>query len=54
MPKADPIDVAREVLKSVANKEFDIFPDGFAKMIKERLATDPQGVEEDFAMSIEG
>ena len=54
MPKADPMDVAKEVLKCVAKREFEIFPDGFAKMIQERLATDPKGVEADFAMSVAG
>jgi NADP-dependent 3-hydroxy acid dehydrogenase YdfG len=54
MPKADPVDVAKEVIKSVATQELEIYPDGFAKMIKERLSTDPKGVEADFAMSVAG
>lgn len=54
MPKADPIDVAKEVLKCVAKKEFEIFPDGFTKMIQEGLATDTKRVEADFAMSVAG
>jgi len=54
MPKANPMDVAKEVLKCVANREFDIFPDSFAKMIQERLTADPKGVEVDFALSVAG
>lgn len=54
MPKADPMDVAKEVLRCVAKREFEIFPDGFAKIIQERLIADPQGVEADFAMSVAG
>lgn len=54
MPKADPIDVAKKVLKDVKAGEFDIFPDVFAQMIKERLASEPKMVEADFSMSIVG
>lgn len=54
MPKADPIDVAKRVLKEVKEGVFDIFPDVFAQMVKERLATDPKGVEANFTKSLAG
>jgi short-subunit dehydrogenase len=54
MPKADPIDVAKMVIKDVKEGVFDIFPDVFAQMVKERLATDPKGVEADFTKSLAG
>lgn len=54
MPKADPVDVAKRVLKEVKEGVFDIFPDVFAQMVKERLATDPKGVEADFTKSLAG
>lgn len=52
IPKANPLDVAKEVIKGIKKREFEIFPDTFSKMIKERLATDPKALEADFAMSI--
>ena len=54
MPKADPIDVAKMVIKDVKEGVFDIFPDIFAQMVRERLATDPKGVEADFTKSLAG
>ncbi|MCW8954194.1 MAG: SDR family NAD(P)-dependent oxidoreductase [Sulfurimonas sp.] len=54
MPTADPIDVAKKVLNDVKAGELEIFPDVFAEMVRDRLATDPQGVEADFTKSLAG
>lgn len=52
MPKAKPEDVAKASLESVAKKEYEIFPDEFAKAIKQRLQTEPEKIAKEFAMSV--
>lgn len=54
MQKAKPEDIAEAVLTSMQNKEFEIFPDGFAKMIKQRLKDEPEKLIEELSMSLQG
>lgn len=53
MPKTKPEDIADALLKSVQNKEFEIYPDGFSQMIKERLESEPAKLIKEFAMSLQ-
>lgn len=52
MPKAKPEDIVKAIFDTVAKKEFEIFPDDFSKMIKQRLETEPNAVEQEFALSV--
>ncbi len=54
MPKTKPEDIVAEVLKSIKNKEFEIYPDGFSQMVKQRLEDEPEKLMEEFSMSIQG
>lgn len=53
MPKAAPSAIVEAVLEAVAKKEFEIYPDDFAKMIQQKLKEDPQGVVQEFALSVQ-
>ncbi len=52
MPKAKPEAIVTEMFAGIESKTFEIYPDGFAKSIREGLLTDPKAVEADFADSI--
>ncbi len=52
MPKAQPNDIVKAILEAIDQKEFEIFPDEFSKMIKQRLDKEPKAIEQDFALSI--
>lgn len=54
MEKTSPEDVAEATLEAIKNRVYEIYPDGFAQMIKQRLQDEPQKVVEEFAMSIQG
>lgn len=54
MPKTSPSEVAKSVLDSMAKDEYEIFPDEFAVMIKNRLKDDKEALEKEFAMSVQG
>ncbi|WP_304545757.1 SDR family NAD(P)-dependent oxidoreductase [Sulfurimonas microaerophilic] len=49
MPKASPASIAEEIISALAADQEEIYPDEFAKMIKEGLTHDPKGVEQQFA-----
>lgn len=52
LPKAKPEDIAKAVLEDIENNLYEIYPDDFSKMIKERLDKEPTKVVEEFSMSI--
>lgn len=52
MPKTKPEDIAAAVVKSMAKKEFEIYPDGFSQMVKQRLQSEPEKLMEEFASSL--
>jgi len=54
MPKTSPQDIVDATLESIKNKVFEIYPDGFAQMVKQRLQDEPQKLIEEFAQSIQG
>jgi len=54
MPKTKPEDIVNAVLKSINNKEFEIYPDGFSQMVKQRLQDEPQKLIEEFSLSVQG
>jgi len=54
MPKTSPQDIVDATLESIKNKVFEIYPDGFAQMVKQRLQDEPQKLIEEFAQSIRG
>ena len=54
MDKANPEDIARSVIEAVSKKEFEVFPDEFSKMIKQRVENDKVKLIEEFAMSLQG
>ncbi|QOP42082.1 SDR family NAD(P)-dependent oxidoreductase [Sulfurimonas marina] len=49
MPKASPESIAQEIILALAADQDEIYPDEFAKMIKEGLTHDPKSVEQQFA-----
>lgn len=53
MPKTKPQDIVDAVLLSFKKKEFEIYPDGFSQMVKERLASEPEKLTAEFAMSLQ-
>ncbi len=52
MPKASPKDIAVEIIKALETNQEEVYPDDFAKSIKEGLEKDPKGVEKQFAQSV--
>jgi len=54
MPKTKPKDIVDAVLAAMKKKEFEIYPDGFAQMVKQRLEDEPQKLIEEFAQSVQG
>ena len=52
MPKTSASDIAKEIFTSFAKKEYEIYPDSFAKMVQESLLNDPKSIESEFAKSI--
>ncbi len=54
MPKTKPEDIVNAVLSSIKNNEFEIYPDGFSQMVKQRLENEPEKLIEEFSMSIQG
>lgn len=54
MEKAKPENVVSAILEGIGKKECEIFPDIFAKMIKQRLEVEPEKVVKEFAMSVQG
>jgi peptide/nickel transport system ATP-binding protein len=48
-PKADPLDVAKEVLKAIEDGQEEVYPGDMAKGISAGLAADPKAVEKEFA-----
>lgn len=54
MPKTKPEDIVNAVLASIENKEFEIYPDGFSQMVKQRLENEPAKLIEEFSMSVQG
>lgn len=53
MPKTKPEAIADAILASMAQKEYEIYPDGFAQMVKERLGNDSAKLTAEFAMSLQ-
>ena len=54
MPKTKPEDIVSAVLKSMKKREYEIYPDGFSQMVKQRLESEPSKLIEEFAMSVQG
>ncbi|MDY0122151.1 MAG: SDR family NAD(P)-dependent oxidoreductase [Sulfurimonas sp.] len=54
MPKTSPEDIVEAMFTSVAAKEYEIYPDPFAKMVHENFLKDPRAVEAEFAQSVQG
>ena len=54
MPKTKPQDIVKVVLESIEKKEFEIYPDGFSQMVKQRLQDEPEILIAEFAMSAQG
>jgi short-subunit dehydrogenase len=52
MPKAKPEEIVKRVVEAMKNKEFEIYPDGFSQMVKQRLQSEPEKLIEEFAMAI--
>ena len=49
MPKTKGEDIVKAILSSMENREFDIYPDGFSQMVKQRLQTEPEKLIEEFS-----
>ena len=54
MAKTSPQDIVDAMLESMKNRVFEIYPDSFAQMVKQRLQDEPQKLIEEFAQSIQG
>lgn len=52
MPKAKPETIVAEMFAGIESKTFEIYPDEFAKSIREGLSTDAKAVEANFAESL--
>ncbi|MDH4944427.1 SDR family NAD(P)-dependent oxidoreductase [Sulfurimonas sp. C5] len=52
MPKASPESIADEIIMALQTDQTEIYPDEFAKMIKEGLTHDPKSVTDQFAQSL--
>lgn len=53
MPKSKPQDIVTAVLNAIENKEYEIYPDGFSQMVKQRLQSEPQKLLQEFYMSLQ-
>lgn len=54
MKMAKPQEIVDAVLTSIKNREFEIYPDEFALMVKQRLKSEPEKLTEEFASFIQG
>ncbi|SFZ97373.1 short-chain dehydrogenase/reductase SDR [hydrothermal vent metagenome] len=54
MQKTKPEDIVDTVLASINDKEFEIYPDEFSQMVKQRLEKEPKKLIEEFSMSLQG
>ena len=54
MPKTSPQDIVDATLESMKKRVYEVYPDGFAQMVKKRLQKEPQKLIEEFAMSLQG
>jgi NAD(P)-dependent dehydrogenase (short-subunit alcohol dehydrogenase family) len=52
MPKTKPEAIVAAMFEGIENKNFEIYPDDFSKMIREGLAHNPREVELNFAASL--
>jgi short-subunit dehydrogenase len=52
MPKAKPEEIAAAVVEGIAKKEFEIYPDAFSQMVKQRVQSEPEKLMEEFASSL--
>ncbi len=52
MPKASPKDIAVEIIKGIETNQEEVYPDDFAKMIKNSLDKNQKGIEKEFALSL--
>ena len=53
MPKTSPEAIADAMFAGIAAKEYEIYPDDFAKMIHQKFLADPRAVEAEFAQSVQ-
>ncbi|MBP7769761.1 MAG: SDR family NAD(P)-dependent oxidoreductase [Aliarcobacter sp.] len=53
MPKTSTEDIVKNVLESMKNNEYEIYPDDFSKIVKRRLVDDKEALEKEFAMSLQ-
>ncbi len=53
MEKSKPEEIVDAVFEGYENKNYEIYPDPFSKMIKEALSKDPLSVEKNFALSVQ-
>ncbi|MBD3792177.1 MAG: SDR family NAD(P)-dependent oxidoreductase [Campylobacterales bacterium] len=54
MPKAKPEEIAKCVIESMKRQEFEIYPDGFSQMVRQRLQSEPEKLIEEFAGAVAG
>ncbi len=52
IPKSTPEEIVDAVIESINNKEYEIYPDGFSQMVKQRLVSEPDALVKEFGMSI--
>lgn len=52
MPKAKQEEIVTCVIEAIKNKAFEIYPDGFSQMVKQRLQSEPEKLIAEFAMAI--
>ncbi|XPV67808.1 MAG: SDR family NAD(P)-dependent oxidoreductase [Halarcobacter sp.] len=52
MPKTSPNDIVNATINGLSSSEYEIYPDSFAKVIKQRLEEDKINLENEFAQSI--
>ncbi len=52
MPKAKPEEIAAAVVEGMGKKEFEIYPDAFSQMAKQRVQSEPEKLMEEFTASL--
>ncbi|WP_419768384.1 SDR family NAD(P)-dependent oxidoreductase [Arcobacter sp.] len=52
MPKTSPNDIVKATINGLNSDEYEIYPDSFAKVIRQRLEEDRINLENEFAQSI--
>lgn len=52
MPKASPKNIANEIIQAIITNQEEVYPDEFAKSIKNTLLSEPKALEKQFAQSI--